>query len=105
MYSPRASSDLCTPMELETIHVVVNTKACHVLVMMHGCERDFVKLHKRLKLSGGTTSIQTLARKNVVTNNACLVKKFIKLTIEKKNWKWSRASDKVKQVKKLELVS
>ena len=38
-----------------------------------GCESEFVKLENRLKVCGGTTSIQRLSQKNIVATNAYLV--------------------------------
>ena len=54
-------------------------------------------------VSGGTTSIDTLSRKDIVATNALLVdSSFTELSSDekKKRWKWGRASENVKSSKK-----
>lgn len=38
-----------------------------------GCEGEFAKLDNRLKIRGGSTSVQMLSRKNVIKTNSLLV--------------------------------
>ena len=69
-----------------------------------GCESEFAKLDNRVKVSGGSTSVETHSRKNIVSTNSLLVDtSFTKMTeIERKTqWKWARKSPEVQEAKKL----
>ena len=77
----------------------------YALLTNLGCETEFSKLDNRIKACGGSTSIQTLSRKNVIVSNGLLINSDFesKSTEEKqKSWKWARCSPEVKRVKKLE---
>ena len=50
-----------------------DSKIAHAPLTNLGCESELAKLDNRIKTCGGTTSIQTISRKNVVTNNAYLL--------------------------------
>ena len=39
-----------------------------------GCESEFAKLDNRIKVTGGSTSVQTLSKKNVIANSKFLSK-------------------------------
>ena len=70
-----------------------------------GCESEFAKLDNRLKVCGGTTSIQRISQKNIVTTNAYLVDSEFQSKSEddrKGEWKWARTSEAVKTVRKME---
>ena len=69
-----------------------------------GCESEFAKLDNRLKISGGTTSVETLSKKNVGSTNGFLVdSSYLDLSEQEKKqkWKWARASEEVKEMLKL----
>ena len=69
-----------------------------------GCESKIGWLDNRLKISGGTTSVNTLSNKNIVATNKYLIsEEFVGLTEEerKKEWKWSRTSEECKEVRLL----
>ena len=44
-----------------------------------GCESEFAKLDVRIVASGGSTTIQTHSRKNIVTTNRLLIHPFSEL--------------------------
>ena len=70
-----------------------------------GCESEFAKLDNKLKVSGGTTPLETLSRKNIVSTNSLLVDpSFTELSTEEKKaqWKWGRTSNQVHEVKQLQ---
>ena len=70
-----------------------------------GCESEFSKLDHRIKVSRGSTSIQTLSRKNLLVSAGLLVdSEFESQTEDDRNsrWKWARCSEEVKAVQKLE---
>ena len=70
-----------------------------------GCESEFAKLDNRISMSGGSTSVQTHSRKNIVKSNQLLVDSSFIQQSEKereKRWKWARTSDEVLSVKKLD---
>ena len=54
----------------------IEAKMIHAPMTNLGCESKFAKLHNRLIGCGGTTSLQTLSQKNVVTTNAYLVDSY-----------------------------
>ena len=57
-----------------------------------GCESEFSKLDHRIKVSGGSTSIQTLSRKNLLVSAGLLVdSEFESQTEDDRNsrWKWA----------------
>lgn len=69
-----------------------------------GCEGEFAKLDNRVKISGGSTSVDTHSRKNIVSTNGLLVDtSFVELSSneKKRQWKWARASPQVQEAKKL----
>ena len=85
--------------------VVSNPKLDYTPLTNSGCESEFAKLDNRIKITGGTTSVQTLSRKNTVTTNAYLLdSNFLSMTDEEKRdcWKWARQSSEVKEVRKME---
>ena len=76
----------------------------HATLTNLGCEGEFAKLDNRVKVSGGSTSVETHCRKNIVsTNNFLVDTSFTELSDEykRKQWKWARASPEVQQAKKL----
>merc|ERR1712002_940522 len=78
--------------------VVSNPKLYYTPLTNSGCESEFAKLDNRIKIIGGTTSVQTLSRKNTVTTNAYLLdSNFLSMTDEEKRdcWKWARQSSEV----------
>ena len=79
-----------------TADMTLNPKLDHAPVTNLGCESEFAKLDNRIKITGGTTSVQTLSRKNAVATNAYLVdSSFLDMTKEEKGnrWKWARNSN------------
>jgi hypothetical protein len=83
----------------------VNPKMDYAPLTNLGSESEFAKFDNRLKVSGGTTSVTTISRKNVVATNAYLVdSSFLQMSAHEKDdqWKWARTSDEVKQVTKME---
>ena len=81
-----------------------DSKIPHAPMTNLGCELELAKLD-RIKICGGTTSIQTICRKNVVTTNVYLLNSdFLDLPIreKKKRWKWARTSGEIGQVRQLE---
>ena len=90
--------------EEESITEETETKLKHAPLTNLGAETKFAKLNNRLMVSGGTTSIDTLSRKDIVATNALLVdSSFTELSSDekKKRWKWGRASENVKVARKL----
>ena len=82
-----------------------NSKMNYALFTNLGCESEFAKLNNRLKICGGTTSVQMLSRKNVVRTNAYLVDLcFLDMSDDDKRqqWKWAQNSQEVQHVRKLE---
>ena len=70
-----------------------------------GCESEFSRLDHRIKASGGSTSIQTHSRKNILVSSQLLVETEFdskELHERKLMWKWARDSEEVKMVKNLE---
>ncbi len=70
-----------------------------------GCESEFSKLDHRIKASGGSASIQTLSRKNLLVSSGLLVDSEFEcksLDDRRSRWKWARCSEEVKAVQKLE---
>ena len=70
-----------------------------------GCESEFAWFDNRVKISGGTESIQSISRKRVICSNALLVdSSFDNLSDNKRldSWKWARASEESSEVRKLE---
>ena len=70
-----------------------------------GCESEFAKLDNRIGMSGGSTTVQTHSRKNIVMTNKLLVDSTFTEQSEserKEQWKWARCSEEVKNEKKLE---
>ena len=88
-----------------TVDWTMNPKLDRAPVTNLGCESEFASLDNMLKKTGGTTSVQTLSRKNTVSTNAYLVDSgFLDLTKEEKRnrWEWARHSNEVKEVRKME---
>ena len=70
-----------------------------------GCESEFAKFDNRIRASGGSTSIETLSKKNIVLTNKYLVDSgFSAQTQEEKlkQWSWARSSKEANDVKKLQ---
>jgi hypothetical protein len=70
-----------------------------------GCESEFAWFDNRVKISGGTESVQSLSRKKVIYTNGLLVdSSFATLTNAEraKGWKWARTSDEASEVRDLE---
>ena len=77
----------------------------HVYLTNLGCESESAKLDNCMKICGGTTSLQILSLKNVVTTNAYLVDSYFmdKDNDEKRReCKWARTSEKTEIVRKME---
>ena len=90
--------------EEESITEETETELKHAPLTNLGAETKFAKLNNRLMVSGGTTSIDTRSRKDIVATNALLVdSSFTELSSDekKKRWKWGRASENVKVARKL----
>ena len=62
------------------------SKIAHTPLTNLGCESEFVKLDNRIKICGGTISMQAIyIRRSVVTTNDCLLKSdFLDLPINDK---------------------
>ena len=57
-----------------------------------GCEYEFAKLDVRIAASGGSITVQTHSRKNIVTTNRLLTDpSFSELGSTEKQQKWKRA--------------
>ena len=69
-----------------------------------GCESEFAKFDNRVKATGGSTSISTLSKKNVVATNRLLVTEFNNLSgsEKKKEWAWARNSKEAKDVRAMQ---
>ena len=70
-----------------------------------GCESEFAKFDYRVKVSGGSTSIQTHSKKNIVATNGLLIdSSFENMSEEGKmqEWSWARRSKETSEVRKLE---
>ena len=66
------------------------------------CEAEFVKLDVRIVASGGSTSVQTHSRKNILTTNRLLSDPYFTMLSEsekRQKFKWARCSDNVLKVK------
>ena len=75
-----------------------DSKITHAPLTNLGCESELTNLDNRIKICGGTTSIQTISKKNVVTTNAYLLNSyFLDLPVneKKERWKWARTSGEV----------
>ena len=70
-----------------------------------GCESEFASFDNRVKISGGTESIQSISRKRVICTNALLVDSSFDNLSDKESldsWKWARTSKEGSEVRKLE---
>ena len=70
-----------------------------------GCESGFTWFDNRLKISGGTESVQSISRKSVIRTNALLVdSSFDNLSDKERldSWKWVKISEESSEVRKLE---
>ena len=70
-----------------------------------GCESEFAWFDNRVKISGGTESVQSISRKRVICTNALLVdSSFDNLSDKERldSWKWARTSEESSEVRKLE---
>ena len=70
-----------------------------------GCESEFAKFKHQIKANGGSTSIQTLSRKNIISSVKLLADpKFMSKSLDERKscWDWARTAEEVKEVKKLE---
>ena len=70
-----------------------------------GCESEFAWFDNRVKISGGTESVQSISRKRVICTNALLVDSSFDNFSEKErwdSWKWVRTSEESSEVRKLE---
>lgn len=70
-----------------------------------GCEGEFAKLDNRLRVSGGTTSVETLSRKNIVATNSLLNEPTFQDRSEQErleDWKWARSSEETKAVREMQ---
>ena len=77
----------------------------HAEITNLGCESQFAKMDQRIHVTGGSTSVQTLSRKNIIATNAYLIDSTYVHMDEKdkrSKWKWARHSDEVKAVRKME---
>jgi len=82
-----------------------DVKLKHAPLTNLGCESEFAKLDNRITFSGGSTTVRTHSRKNVVSTDKLLKdSSFTDLSEDEKlkKWKWARCSEEVAQVKKLE---
>ena len=80
-------------------------KMKHAPLTNSGCESEFSRLDHRIKASGGSTSIQTHSRKNMLVSSGILVNsEFESKTSDewKLKWKWARGSEEMKKVKNIE---
>ena len=61
----------------------------HAEITNLGCESQFAKMDQRINVTGGSTSVQTLSRKNVVATNAYLVDStYVQMGAKEKRPKW-----------------
>ena len=70
-----------------------------------GCESELARLDNRIKVSGGTESVMSMSRKNIIATNGLLVDSaFMEMTREetKERFKWARKSEQTLAVRKLE---
>lgn len=70
-----------------------------------GCESEFAKFDNRIRASGGSTSIETLSKKNIIFTNKYLVNSEFNDKTEgekRQQWSWARTSNETKAVKKLQ---
>ena len=70
-----------------------------------GCESEFSKFDHRVKVTGGSTSIQTHSKKNIVVTNGLLIDSSFKDLPEREKrleWSWARCSKETTEVRKLE---
>lgn len=70
-----------------------------------GCESEFAKFDNRVRASGGSTSIQTHSKKNIIYTNRLLVNSdFTSKSEEDKlqQWSWARKSNETREVRKLQ---
>lgn len=87
-------------------HVGIDGEALkHAPLTNLECESEFAKLNKRIRISGGSTSVTTPSCRNVVSMNGLLVDFSFESKTDserKQSWKWTRCSEEVLRVKKLE---
>jgi hypothetical protein len=70
-----------------------------------GCESEFAWFNNRVKISGGTESVESISRKNVISTNGLLVDSaFLGLSNEERSneWKWARHSTATLEARKLQ---
>ena len=70
-----------------------------------GCESEFAWFDNRVKISGGTESVQSISRKRVICTNVLLLdSSFDNLSDKERldSWKWARTSKESSEVRKLE---
>lgn len=94
-----------SPNDTSTESTIDEVKLQHAPLTNLGCESEFAKLDNKIRVSGGSTSVPTYSRKNVISTNGLLVdSEFVNMPEEErlKRWKWARKSDEVIRVKKLE---
>lgn len=70
-----------------------------------GCESQFARLDNKVRIAGGSTSLQTHSRKAVIAKNGLLVNPtFSEQNAESKHkkWKWARNSEQVARAREVE---
>ena len=69
-----------------------------------GCESRQANLDRRVTFSGGSTPLQTLSNKEVVSGNSYLTSTSfpVSLTDKMKEFKWARCSNEAKEAMKLQ---
>ena len=70
-----------------------------------GCESEFAKFDNRVKATGGSTSVNTHSKKNIIATNRFLVNTDFstKSNPEKREqWAWARNSKEAKEVRKMQ---
>ena len=97
-------SPIINPTSSSSQTISENPKMEHAEITNLGCESQFAKMDQKLHVTRGSTSVQTLSRKNVVATKAYLVDSTCVEMDEKdkrSKWKWARHSNEVKTVRKM----
>lgn len=67
-----------------------------------GCEGQFAKFDNRVKVGGGSSSVETLSKKNIVSTNSLLTDDsftFLSESERREQWKWARNSDETEEAR------
>ena len=97
--------DILEPDEAQNYELPDPSKLTYAPTTNLGCESKFAWFDNRVKISGGTESVQSISRKRVICTNALLVdSSFDNLSDKERldSWKWARTSEESSEVRKLE---